>query len=296
MAKVLNQVKGAQDRWVQMFFCLHDSWVKANEILFALGGAIQEEHERGEEENQQGKARNASVKSNDACHLSEALFISFAHSSSRKPFSGLHLYLAYFPLQLHCDNLRSHLLTWIICRQEQNLAEDQHLPSPSLCPPIPSPSSFKPVLNPVVLTVLRLKVRRRDREREEETSEEWGKIDRHWPFPGSLFRRLRGWFPPCVWGKPSIITPLKSNCDVSAALERRWEAQRRGRRCTGQSCLPFTASCHIIRWGKCAYRHYWVWAVVTSDTLKVPLYISRPLGKISEILYGKSERRWNDIN
>lgn len=30
-------------------------------------------------------------------YLSEALFISFAHSLSRKPFSSLHLYLAYFP-------------------------------------------------------------------------------------------------------------------------------------------------------------------------------------------------------
>lgn len=81
---------------MQMFFCLHDSWVKAKEILFALG-AIQEQHECREEENRHGNARNASVNSNDACHLSEALFISFAHSSSRKPFPSLHLYLAYFP-------------------------------------------------------------------------------------------------------------------------------------------------------------------------------------------------------
>ncbi len=36
-------------------------------------------------------------------------------------------------LWLHCDDLKSHLLTWIRCRQEQNLAETQRLhPPPSL--------------------------------------------------------------------------------------------------------------------------------------------------------------------
>lgn len=57
---------------------------------------------------------------------------------------------------------------------------------------------------------------------------------------GSVFDFL------CVWGKPSIITPLKSNCRSSAALGRRREAPRRGRSCNGQSRLPLSVSYHVI--------------------------------------------------
>lgn len=49
---------------------------------------------------------------------------------SRKPFPAC---ISVSPPKLHCDNLKSHLLTWIICRQEQNLAENQQLPLPDYC-------------------------------------------------------------------------------------------------------------------------------------------------------------------
>ena len=46
-----------------------------------------------------------------------------ARSLRLKPIFYFPLCLSHHPFWLHCDDLNSHLLTWIICRQEQNRAE-----------------------------------------------------------------------------------------------------------------------------------------------------------------------------
>lgn len=48
--------------------------------------------------------------------------------------SSLHLYLAYFPSSYTLITLKRHLLAWIICRQEQNWAENSIPLRANTCP------------------------------------------------------------------------------------------------------------------------------------------------------------------
>ena len=94
-----------------------------------------------------------------------------------------------FPLRLHRDDLKSHLLTWIICRQELHLAENQQLHL--------SLFSFLPLNQCTIWHRDGDKKEERWREGERidgEIYENRWKIDHHWPFLGSSFRRRWVWF------------------------------------------------------------------------------------------------------
>lgn len=171
------------------------------------------------------------------------LFVALSNTLTKKPIFCPPPLLSHLPSSY---TVMSHLLTWIMCRQERNLAENQwlHLPPSLLLWTNKPPEAWQ-----------------RDWDERKEKDREIYENRRknpffHWPFLCSSLRSPRILFPLRVRDQTSITVLLMSSgywlC-LDSGKEIRGERQRKGDLCpseqpislnwTQNSCIPPVCVC-----------------------------------------------------